>query len=419
MTTRGAVERRAQREQRVSIKSFFQSYGGQRLEDGDPPVPAWGDGSGGASQPPKIVDINVEEDASRWAARGTLLHPNWRAHDWAERPVRFVDGKDVGQTVACLNSPSGTIVPVRLSEIGSIVMSVRDGELRREFVAVERVVSMVASAFPWEEMEELAAELSAHNFRLLAARPPGGELSDVIEDMRKAAQNRSLDEMEVLEELAVAQDSETPTVVDGRLERRSGGLNPEHHSPVFGVVKTHRKIYLRSQGMRLLYRLAPGERTPAFFIREPENSESLSGSVGNGQGDVMGREPRTLGVSAQAHTARQAADEEETVKFPVVSWYVRLSGGEGMMPDRGLVRVEASLKWFLTRGYGSREQIYQGGSDFINQLSRTLYEYRCREADYERAAVSLHPIVRAESSLGSLFSPGGMLRSRFYRLTGL
>jgi hypothetical protein len=170
-----------------------------------------------------------------------LLHPNWRARDWTERPVRFVDGKDVGQTVACLDSPSGTIVPVRLSEIGSIVMSVRDGELRREFVAVERVVSLVASAFPWEEMEALAAELSAHNFRLLAARPPGGELSDVIEDMRKAAQNRSLDEMEVLEELAVAQDSETPTVVDGRLERRSGGLNPEHHSPVFGVIKTHRK----------------------------------------------------------------------------------------------------------------------------------------------------------------------------------
>jgi hypothetical protein len=403
----------------VSIKSFFQSYGGQRLEDGDPPVPAWGEASASTSQPPKIVDINVEEDGSRWAAKGTLLHPNWRARDWAERPARFVDGKDVGQTVACLNSPSGTIVPVRLSEIGSIVMSVHDGELRREFVAAERVVSMVASAFPWEEMEALAAELSAHNFRLLAARPPGGELSDVIEDMRKAAQNRSLDEMEVLEELAVAQDSETPTIVDGRLERRSGGLNPEHHSPVFGVVKTHRKIYLHSQGMRLLYRLAPGERTPAFFIRQPEDSEAPRGDAATGRDNTTLREPVASGVAARTDTALQAAEQEETVKFPVVSWYVRLSGGEGMMPDWGLVRVEASLKWFLARGYGSREQVYQSGSDFINQLSRTLYEYRCRETDYERAAVSLHPIVRAESSLGSLFSPSGMLRSRFYRLTGL
>jgi hypothetical protein len=381
-------------------------------------VPAWGEADSGASQTLKIVDINVETKGSPWVAKNTLLHPNWRARDWAERPVRFVDGKDVGQTVACLNSPSGTIVPVRLSEIGSIVMSVRDGELRREFVAVERVVSMVASAFPWEEMEALAAELSAHNFRLLAARPPGGELSDVIEDMRKAAQNRSLDEMEVLEELAVAQDSETPTVVDGRLERRSGGLNPEHHSPVFGVIKTHRKVYLHSQGMRLLYRLAPGERTPAFFIREPENLET-SGDEAAGQGGTTRREPNMPNATLQTDTVSRTHDQEETVKFPVVSWYVRLSGGEGMMPDWGLVRVEASLKWFVARGYGARQEVYPNGADFINQLSRTLYEYRCRDAGYERAAVSLHPIVRAESSLGSLFTPGGLLRSRFYRLTGL
>jgi hypothetical protein len=377
-----------------------------------------GDTGGNASQAPE-VDIDVEEDGSRWTAKGTLLHPNWRARDWAERPVRFVDGKDVGQTVACLNSPSGTIIPVRLSEIGSIVMSVRDGELKREFVAVERVVSMVASAFPWEEMEALASQLSSHNFRLLAARPPGGELSDVIEDMRKAAQNRSLDEMEVLEELAVAQDPETPSVVDGRLERRSGGLNPERHSPVFGVIKTHRKVYLHSQGMRLLYRLAPGERTPAFFIQESDESEEPRGGAHADQDNAVRQGPDTSGVSERADSTPQAAAQKIAVRFPVVSWYVRLSGGERTTPDWGLVRVEASLKWFLARGYGSREQVSQSGSDFINRLSRTLYEYRCRQADYERAAVSLHPIVRAESSLGSLFSPGGMLRSRFYRLTGL
>jgi hypothetical protein len=402
----------------MDIKGFFQQYGGRRLDEGDPPVPAWNDVGTSAAQPPKIVDIDVEDKRPSWAAKGTLLHPNWRARDWAERPVRFVDGKDEGQTVACLNSPSGTVVPVRLSEIGSVVMAVRDGELRREFVAVERAVSLVASAFPWEEMEALAAQLAAHGFRLLAARAPGGELSEVIEEMRKAAQNRSLDEMEVLEELAVAQDAETPTVVDGRLERRSGGLDPQRHSPVFGVVKTHRKVYLHAQGMRLLYRLAPGERTPAFYIREPDDSETLAGAA-VGEGDAAQREPRPPGAVTESGTLQRAAEREETVKFPVVSWYVRLSGGGGVAPDWGLVRVEASLKWFLACGYGSHGQVNPSGSDFINQLSRTLYEYRCREADYERAAVSLHPIVRAESSLRALFSPGGMLRSRFYRLTGL
>ena len=403
----------------MDIKSFMQNYGGRRMEDYEPPDPAWGDAGGNKGQP-KIVDVDVEEESSDWNAKGTLLHPRWRARDWAERPVRFVDGIDAGNTVASLNSPTGYLIPVRLSEIGSVVMSVRDGELRREFARVERVVSMVTSAFSWEEMEALAAELMKHNLHLLPARPPGGELTDILEDMRKAAQNRSMDEMEVLEELAVAQDAETPTVVDGRLERRSGGLDPKHHSPVFGVIKTHRRVYLHSHGMRLLYRLAPGERTPAFFIRQPEPSDApdTSEAQATAREDSATREQDGTDMISQTNAVPQTT-EEEVVKFPVVSWYVRLSEGEGMMPDYGLVRVEASLKWFIARGYGSQNRVYQSGADFINQLSRTLYEYRCRECSYERSAISLHPIVRAESSLRALFSPSGLLRSNFYRLTGL
>jgi hypothetical protein len=300
-------------------------------------------------------------------------------------------------------------------------MSVRDGELRREFAMVERVVSMVASAFPWEEMEALATELMKHNLRLLPARAPGGELTDILEPLRKAAQNRSMDEMEVLEELAVAQDAETPTIVDGRLERRSGGLDPERHSPVFGVIKTHREVYLHSHGMRLLYSLSPGERTPAFFIRQPEPSDEpdTSETLITAREDSAPSEQDGANIISQTNAAHPTTDEEEVVKFPVASWYVRLSGGEGMMPDYGLVRVEVSLKWFIARGYGSQNEVYQSGTDFINQLSRTLYEYRCRESSYERSAISLHPIVRAESSLRSLFSPSGTLKSNFYRLTGL
>lgn len=404
----------------MNIKSFIQNYGGRRLDYVEPSEPSWGDTGGNDTQPKKIVDLIVEEKSPDWKAKGTLLHPNWRARDWAERPVRFIDGKDVGDTVARLNSPSGYIIPIRLSEIGSIVMSVRDGELRREFAVVERVVSMVASAFPWEEMEALATELMKHNLRLLPARPPGGELTDTLEPLRKAAQNRSMDEMEVLEELAVAQDAETPTIVDGRLERRSGGLDPEHHSPVFGVIKTHRKVYLHSHGMRLLYRLTPGERTPAFFIRPPEisNTPDTSEAPTTTQEDSPAHEQGRAYVLSQPSLALKPT-EEEIVKFPVVSWYLRLSGGEELMPDYGLVRVEASLKWFIARGYGSQNEVYPEGADFINQLSRTLFEYRCRENSYERSAISLHPIVRAESSLRSLFSPSRMLKSSFYRLTGI
>lgn len=77
-----------------------------------------------------------------------------------------------------------------------------------------------------------------------------------------------------------------------------------------------------------------------------------------------------------------------------------------------------ALKWFEANGYGDTS-VTQRGIEFINQLSRTVYEYRCRTSSYRRAAISLHPIVRAEESLGALMSPRGVLRNKFYRLMGV
>lgn len=393
----------------MSIESFMYTYGGRRVDQHEPLDLMWDHRGGEDALPPEVVNLDVEEERDDWKAKGTLLHPRWRARDWAERPIRFVDGKDVGQTVACLRGPLGHFVPVRLSEIGSAVIRIDNGECRREFAMVERVVSMVASAFPWEEMESLAADLQRHNLRLLPALPPDGQLTDVFEPMRKAAQNRSNDEMEVLEEVAVAQDAETPTIVDGRLERRSGGFDTER-SPVFGVIKTHRQVYLHSRGLRLLYTLEEGERTPAFFIR-PVNQATFEDDNENGRA-----KERPVG---DVRTSSETNEKVIKVRLPIVSWYLRLSGQGGTMLDWGLVRVETSLSWFFSRGYGSPGAVNQSGAEFINQLSRTLYEYRCRDKSYDRAALSLHPIVRAESSLRALFSPGGMLKNNFYRLTGL
>lgn len=95
---------------------------------------------------------------------------------------------------------------------------------------------------------------------------------------------------------------------------------------------------------------------------------------------------------------------------------MRLAGGDAV-PNLGYVRIEVSLNWFEARGYGSGE-INPRGVEFINQLSRAIYEDRGREISYDRAAISLHPIVRAEASLGTLFCRGGRLRNNFYRLMG-
>jgi hypothetical protein len=326
----------------------------------------------------KELALGFEKPLQLWQAITPQLPMTWRAHDWASRPVRFVDGKDVGYTVISLPSADGHILPVRLAEIGGVAMRVVDGEMRREFVRVERVVSMITSAYPWDEMESFATALQKHQLRLLPVRPQEEKRLLDFSRMEQATRDRSRVEMILLEEMAIAQDDGIPTVVDGRLAQHDGGFDLAH-SPVFGVIKNHHQTYLHRLGQQILYQLTPGQRTPAFIIRPA------------------------------------AATGE---KFPVVSWYVRLCNDEYAPPNHGIVRVEVALKWFDGNGYCDG-LINSQGVEFINQLSRTVYEYRCRESSYWRAATSLHPIVRAEESLGSLFSPMGVLRNNFYRLMGV
>lgn len=356
---------------------FIRNYGGCRLEQYDLQPPLLDEPTDDEpEQAPDRVDLNyeVQDRGIDWQPINVNHSAHWRASNWQERPVRFVDGKDVGETIAWIRSPAGQPVPIRLSQIGSISMRVENGVCRREFDIVERVVSMAVDLFPWTEVESFAAALQENGFRLLPARPPNppkgdfskGDPSYDFEKMRKVANNRSNTEMEVLEEAALAVSAREPTIVDGRLSPRTGGFDKDR-SPVFGVIKTQRQKYLHTQGMQVLYQLDIGQRTPAFTISRG--------------------------------------------RLPVVSWYIRLSGGGGATPSWGIVRVEASQSWFEARG--------RYDWDFVDQLSRTIYEYRCRERSYDRAAVSLHPIVRSEESLGSLFAPLSILTNRFYRLTQL
>ncbi|MEA5573848.1 DNA double-strand break repair nuclease NurA [Calothrix sp. UHCC 0171] len=354
---------------------FFKNYDARRLEEYDHP-PSLEDENEELEEGAKEVKLNYELNLEQWKPISLNISDDWSPLNWKERPRCFVDGKDVGETIAWLSAPGGYPVPIRLSQIGSIVVRVENGEFQREFEVVERVVSMAVDLFPWEEVESFAVDLQAHGFRLLSAMPydkkdgkhkPSYEL----EKMRKAAENKSNTEMGLLEEAAITQCSDISTIIDGRLEPRKDGFDAAN-DPVFGVIKTHRKLYLHSQGMQLLYQLEPGERTPVFSINDKDKQQSGG-------------------------------------RLPVISWYVRLSGGS-TTPDWGYVRVEACLEWFEKR---------KRDWDFINLLSRTIYEYRCREKSYKRAPISLHPIVRAEEKLGLCFSCRRKLKNNLYHLTGL
>lgn len=345
--------------------NFFQDFGGTRLDGYPPPEPM--DEPDDEADP--ATDLDYEVAADQWAPHTPALSEDWKPDQWDERPRRFIDGKDVGETVAWLRAPGGYPAPVRLSQIGSIVAEIRGRHIRRVFYATERVVSLVTDPFPWSSVEVFAGELQEQGFRLLPARPPqvGGRTRCTFdfEKMRKAAQNRSNTEMAVLEEIALSQNEQISTVVDGRLAPRSRGFNHEE-SPVFGVIKTHRKRYLHDQGMRTLYALEPGQRTPLFAI--------------------------------------------EQRNIDVISWYLRLSGGADATPNYGLIRVEAPRPWFEAK---------RQDDSFADRLTCFLVRCRHRGTRYGRAAISLHPIVRAEQMLGACFCDSGRLTSQFCNAAGI
>ncbi len=343
---------------------FLRNNGARRVRDYTP-QPILLDADDGNEEAEETREMDYEIRRDEWQPINIGEARDYA--DWAFKPNRFVDGKDVGRTVAWLQSPLEDYpVPVRLAQVGAVVMRDVDGELRRDFEIVERIVTFMVDLFAWDEVESFAIALQENGFRLLPAPKPTAGWSYDFETMRKATSDRSRDEMGQLERLALARACQEPTIVDGRLGPRRGEF-PYKDKPVVGVIKKHSRNYLHQQGWRAFYRLLPGERTPAFCI----------------EGNF----------------------------FSIVTWYLRLDGARGELPNWGVVRVEIPRYFF--------EAIAGKDWQHINRLSRLLAGYRCRDQNYGRAPVSLQPIQRAEESLGALFAPDDVLINRFYRLTNL
>ena len=315
-------------------------------------------------EPEEQKDMNYEKPSDEW--RPIDVNGVGIPTDWALCPKRFIDGKDLGRTVAWLQTEEGFPIPVRLSEIGAVVMGNYARNLRREWYIVERVVSMIVDPFPWDEIESFAAALQEEGFRLLPCKKPQGRLTYDFQEMRKATQNRSLDEMMRLEKQALVRSCNIPVLVDGRLESRSGGFD-EGNTAVVGMIKGHYRDYLHDQGWRVYYALRSGQRTPSFLLRQKN--------------------------------------------VDVVSWYVRMDGTASDLPTWGIVRLEIPEKFFsLTLGKDW---------SYLDRLSRLVCKYRCKDKSYERSSVSLYPIQRAEECLGALFTNADAVIHRFYNLTQL
>jgi hypothetical protein len=262
-----------------------------------------------------------------------------------------------------------------LSEVGAVALKSVGRRFEREFAAVDRVLSFVADPFPWEEVEAFADALLNKpelKLRVLTANRPSEPHSPFdYEVMRTQARARAQQEMTTLERLALAVDRDSPTLVDGPLNRVTG--NPKADAPLLlGVVKQQAADYLHPQGWRTLLDLKPAHRTPVFKYE----SKGTDGG-----------------------------------RFTVASWFLKLAGGLRLAPNWGYVRVE--LPW------AQFEHRFAGDFRFVNRLSRWLIDSRCRTDSYARMPVSLDPIVRAEDALKPLFTPTAVLVNRLYRTAGL
>lgn len=343
---------------------FFEAYRGQRTLT-YPPQPELEPTTDAEEQLDEFVDLSYEVHPPQWRPLMPKIPDGFVPIRWSERPRRFIDGRDVGEIIATLWSKEGFPIPVRLSQIGAAVITETDGQLRRTEEVIQRSVTLIGDPFPWHELERLAAGLQTQGLRLLVARLPKVEDPRLLCDfevMRKATLNRSLHEMATLEESLIPMAEPVPTVLDRYLDKRVGRMHPR--APLIGVIKSHWQNYLSVETMKVLYQLQPGERTPVFLLK--------------------------------GH------------KLPVVSFYLRLAGG---MPNWGLIRVELS------------EGFYQDARHtdplYLDKLSYTLFDYRCRRTSYGRAPVSLQPIVRAEQTLASLLCPMSRLTNSFYRIANL
>jgi len=347
---------------------FLQRYGARRLTVYAPPPPPEQEEED-ESQTGESIHLDLEMPEHSWRAIAT---GNELPYD-DELPRRFVDGSYFGENVAWLQDVLGRPVPVRLAEIGGICMCADGRTLRREAAVVERVVASLLDPFPWDEVEAFGSALQQDRLQLLCLQPqrdePGSSLDferrELSFDFRRnseAVRLGVLRAMADLEAAALEHRSDMPTIVDGPLGRLFGATAPEWD--VIGVVKRQVGDYLHPHGYVTMLGLQPGDRTPAFEI-----------------------------------TSRH---------LKVISWYLKLAGGDGEMPDWGYIRVEVPT-----------ESIGRHNMSYINRLSRYLLEIRCRRNRYARGPVSLEPIVRAEESIQALFEPLNPLKQHFWRLVGI
>ena len=335
----------------------LQKYGARRLND-YPVLPIFpGD---------ELEDDEVAPEEGQVERDYELPLDRWRTipsvptlASGPDLPRRFVDGTIVARTIGSLSDMQGRQRPILLAAIGAAALELDPFAPRAllrspQDMAIEVVLAMIAKGIKRDDLDDLREGLAALDIRLLEL--PARSLSTDFELARTHTFDGTRDEMLAAERRLVVAALDRPQLVDGILEDRLEGLS-SWDVPVVAVVKRLLRIrhHLHQGGMNLVYGLRPGERTPAIVL--------------------------------QTHPRPH-------VFTPVVSWFLRLHGEEGIAPSWGVVRVAIPQEYF--------EGTLRSDFTALDRLSGWLYALRCRDRSYQRMPVSLEPIVRVEDHLRAL-----------------
>src|SRR5579864_4824117 len=111
---------------------FLRDYGAHRMRD-DAVRPLLLDNNDLSSEQESDdeVGLDYEEPADTWKpidVQGVTI-----PQKWSLCPRGFIDGKDLGRTVAWLQTAEGFPIPVRLSEIGAVMICNSNRRLQREW----------------------------------------------------------------------------------------------------------------------------------------------------------------------------------------------------------------------------------------------------------------------------------------------
>jgi hypothetical protein len=289
---------------------------------------------------PESRDFDFERPQAEWQPLPPAPPPE-------DVPVRFIDGSIASRTCGSI-TVDGRRRPLIAATISAACLEIEGRTLRRTAARTSKVLCVAANGIDPADLTEAEQLLQQLDVKLLTNEPL--QTGD-FDSMRRSTRARAMTAMEEAEREVMLADLSRPTLVDGLLERRLQGERQD--LPVIGLVKRQIATYLPPLLQELAYDLRPGERTPAFLLRTVQHVD-------------------------------------------ILNCYVRLSQQAGASPSYGLVRMTAPLD-YAAKTY-SRLDI----PAFLSGLAGYIYRLRHRDLAYERAGISIEPIVRVEEHLHAL-----------------